>query len=80
MTKETLKAIAMRYGMDLARHPMTGQATMLCCDSDKAIPELDDMAADTDYTNTPVIAEEVAGMWRYRIIIPPGWADLYGWT
>lgn len=80
MTKDTAMEFASKYNMEIARHPITRQAWSVYVDSDNAIAELDAMLGERQTGHAAVVTRELfAGTYRYRIVCPTDWFDLYGW-
>lgn len=77
MKKAELKAIADRYEMEIARHPVTNEFTCLFLKTDTLIPELDGIVERTAFDNVEGFRElGLDGIYRYRIYPPNNWFDL----
>lgn len=81
MKRSEAKELQKKYGLEIMRNPVTGEAWGLRIDASEYIPELDDLAkADIapcamkpDYSLAP---ESVI----YELVCPKNWFDLWGWA
>ncbi len=81
MTRNELKAIAKRYGMEIIREHITNQGCGVYVHSEELIPELD-AYADNVQANSMVSAERAydGSGYLYRMYCPKAWFDLWGWA
>lgn len=78
MTKEKAKEIAEKYQMEIMRNPVTSEAWGLWVDSDSLIAELDALT-ECNEKNWACTRETMADEYRYKLILPANWFDLWGW-
>lgn len=74
MTKKEMFALAEKYGMTLNTHPVTGEPTTYTKETETLIPELDEYADIIRRERVQVTRTLAAGVYRYTIYIPSGWA------
>ena len=84
MTKNEVKTIAEKHGMEIMRNPITDEAHGVYCESENLIPELDALANKVDWHNPApgavAVERQVFGtVYRYTIHCPTTWFDLWGW-
>lgn len=81
MTKNEARKLCDRYGMQIARDPITNECTRVYIDSAQLIPEMDDIAdANDDWSGSALTRTRIGTGYRYQIDLPSGWVDLYGWA
>ena len=85
MTKNELKALSEKYGMEIMRDPITNQAWGLSLETALDIPEVDALCdSDTYHTVSATKAygayEAVSGTHYYTVYCPKSWFDLWGWV
>lgn len=87
MKKENMRAIAEKYDMEILRNPITREAWGLYLKTDREIPELDKIVANSnDHYYSHGFNAIFAERWYsfgdvvYRIACPKRWFDLYGWV
>ena len=80
MEKIKAKAMQEQYGMEILRHPVTGEAWGLYLVSDHCIKDLDDLAG-ADITPCAMKAcYDAADHISYTLACPTDWFDLWGWA
>lgn len=86
MTKSELIALAERYGMSILRDPITREAWGLALETAQDIPELDEIAEDSDLTSGIIVTKEYGayaaahGTHLYKVVCPTEWFDLWGFA
>lgn len=86
MTKSELIALAARYGMSILRDPITREAWGLALETAQDIPELDEIARDSDLASRILVTKEydayqaAHGTHLYKVICPTEWFDLWGFA
>lgn len=79
MTKEKAKTIAGTYKMEILRNPVTGEAWGVWCDTEQLIPELDDLTEISDQYWACTRERIGENEYRYKLVLPTSWFDLWGW-
>lgn len=79
MTKQDLKALADKTGLEIFRHPITREYMYLFVDSKELIPELDKLIT-REYHRVMVDRTLFVDTYRYYVYAPKAWFDLWGWT
>lgn len=79
MTKEQAKEIQKKYGMEIMMEPVTSEAHGLYLDTPELIPELDTLTEDMSNPHIQTTMERIADTYRYKIVLPTSWFDLWGW-
>lgn len=81
MTKSEAKAIQQEYGMEILRHPVTGEAWALYLETAHHIQTLDALAAQ-DLAPCAMVADyglQSIDKITYKLVCPTTWFDLWGW-
>ena len=79
MKKVEAMNLAKKYSMEILRHPVTGEAWGVQCESKELIPELDklhDKSCLPCAVTRELFCEDT---YVYTLVCPTKWFDLYGW-
>lgn len=80
MTKDQAKELQEKYGMQIMRHYITNEGGGLYVDTPDLIPELDALA-DADLGPRMACRRSLfIDTYRYELILPKSWFDLWGWA
>lgn len=81
MTKAEAKALQQEHGMEILRHPITGEAWALYLETTHPIQALDDLSHQdiSPCVMEPNYTLQEENHVTYKLICPTSWFDLWGW-
>ena len=77
-SKQRVRALYSKYNMEIARNPITSEGWSVYLDTDKQIPELEELQNENSLHVQMEVIHFAPGFIRYRIICPVDWFDLSG--